>query len=156
MGGCSVCLVPSLEINVGIQPLFLVPTTALPTVKELSNALSSVTAKWHTLGVKLGLESCDLDTIQQNYPRDSSRCRDEMLACCRRSTTPLTWKMTVDALHQMGEHRLANRIRTEHSSSFTATSKHLLVLNSLDAYCTNSFNTTHAVSTPFPEFQVTV
>jgi len=78
-----------------------------------------------TLGVKLGLESCQLDTIEQNHPRDSSRCRDEMLACCLRSTTPPTWKMTVDALHQMEQHQLANRIRTEHPSSFTATSKHL-------------------------------
>jgi len=111
-----------------------------PTLKELSNALGSVT-NWYTLGVKLGLESCQLHTIEQNHPQDSSRCRDEMLACCLQSTTPPTWKMTVDVLHEMGQHQLANRIRTEHPCSFTATSKHLLVLSNLDAYCTCSLYT---------------
>jgi len=81
------------------QLLFLVPTTAPPTLKELSNGLGSVT-NWYTLGVKLGLESCQLHTIEQNHPRDSSRCRDEMLACCLQSTTPPTWKM-VDMKYQL-------------------------------------------------------
>ena len=110
----------------------VVPTTVPPSLKELSNALSSVT-KWHTLGVKMGLESHVLTTIQQDYPQDSNRCRDEMIACCLRSANPPTWKTTTDALCQMGEHHLADKIRTKHPSSFTTISKHLLVLSSLDA-----------------------
>ena len=115
-----------------LTSLFVVPSTAPPTLKELSNALSSVT-NWYSLGIKLGVESYDLDTIQQNHPRDNNRCRDEMLACCLRSANTPTWPTTVDALCQMGEHRLADKIRTKHPSSFTAISKHLLVLSNLEA-----------------------
>ena len=116
--------------SIMVSPVVL--TTAPPSLKELSNALSSVT-KWYTLGVKLGLESHDLATIQQDYPHDSNRCRDEMIACCLRGTNPPTWKTTADALCQMGEHHLADKIRTKHPGSFTTIGKHLLVLCTLDA-----------------------
>ena len=116
--------------SIMVSPVVL--TTAPPSLKELSNALSSVT-KWYTLGVKMGLESHDLATIQQDYPHDSNRCRDEMIACCLRSANPPTWKTTADALCQMGEHHLADKIRTKHPGSFTTISKHLLVLSTLDA-----------------------
>lgn len=95
-------------------------------MKELSNALNPVT-KWYSLGIKLDVECHDLARIEQEHPHDISRCRDEMLAFCLRSANPPTWETIVDALCQMEEHQIADKIRTRYPSSFTATSKWLLV-----------------------------
>ena len=82
-------------------------------LKDLSNLLNSVT-DWHALGVKLGVKSHELETIQRNYPHDTMRCKHEMLAYCLRGANPPTWRDVRDALCQMGEHESAEKIQKKH------------------------------------------
>ena len=104
------------------------PPTALatPTLKELSNALDSV-VDWHSLGVKLGLEDHELSAIDKNFRGDIERCKHEMLICCRRTDKLPTWKAIVDALHLMGEEKVASKIQARHCSFSTATGMCLFV-----------------------------
>ena len=91
---------------------------ATPTLKELSNALDSV-VDWFTLGVKLGLEDHELRTIEHNYRGD--RCKLEMLSCWLRSGKLPTWKAVADAVHLMGEHAVATKIRAKYCSPSAVT-----------------------------------
>ena len=91
----------------------VIPGLTLPALKDLSNLLNSVT-DWHALGVKLGVKSHELETIQRNYPHDTTRCKHEMLVCCLRSANPPTWRDIRDALCQMGEHASAEKIWKEY------------------------------------------
>ena len=97
------------------------PATPLLNLKALSNALDSV-VKWHSLGVKLGLEDHELSTIEQNHRGDNERCKSEVLSRWLRSAKlPPTWKAVVDALQQMGEHAVARKIQAKYCSSSTDT-----------------------------------
>ena len=90
-------------------------------LKELSNALDSV-VKWHSLGVKLGLEDHELSSIDQDFRGDGNkRCKHEMLSRWLRSAKLPTWKAIVDALQQMGEHGVASKIQAKYCSSSTDT-----------------------------------
>ena len=93
---------------------------ATPTLQELSNELSSV-QDWHSLGVKLGLNSHELRTIEKDYPGDSLRCKHEMLGKWLKNSKLPTWKAVNDALHVMGEQAVAFKIRMKYCSSSTAT-----------------------------------
>ena len=99
---------------------------ATPTLRELSNELSSV-QDWHSLGIKLGLDSHDLCTIEKDHPGDSLRCKHEMLGRWLKNSKLPTWKAVIDALHLMGEQAVTSKIQTNHCSSSTATGMHLLV-----------------------------
>ena len=111
---------------------------ATPLLKELSNALDSV-VKWHSLGVKLGLEDHELSSIDQDFRGDNERCKHEMLSRWLRSAKLPTWKAIVDALQQMGEHAVASRIQAKYCSSSTDTAGtyvHIfLELVQKDAFC---------------------
>ena len=118
----SECLVSStlysVRCHLGIS---LPPAAATPRLKELSNALDSV-VDWFSLGVKLGLEDHELRTIERNYRGDGNeRCKLEMLSRWLRSDELLTWKAVVDALQQMGEHKVASRIQGKYCSSTATT-----------------------------------
>ena len=76
---------------------------------------------WRTLGTKLGVESAELRRIEKEYPHDNAECKSEMLACCLRSDNPPYWKVVVDALCWMGEHRSAYKIRRKHLKSMKGT-----------------------------------
>ena len=90
-------------------------------LKELSNALDSV-VKWHSLGVKLGLEDHELSSIDQDFRGDGNeRCKHEMLSRWLRSAKLPTWKAIVDALQQMGEQAVASKIQAKYCSSSTDT-----------------------------------
>ena len=108
--------------------LVISPATAAatPTLKELSNALDLV-VDWYSLGVKLGLEDHELHTIEQTYRGDGNeRCKHEMLSRWLRNTKLPTWKAVADALHLIGEHKVALKTRTKYCSSSTATGMYLL------------------------------
>ena len=101
---------------------FLSPPTAAasPTLKELSNALTSI-VDWYSLGVKLGLEDYELGTIAKNFHGDNERCKHEMLSRWLRNAKLPTWNAVADALCLMGEHKVALKIREKYYSSSTAT-----------------------------------
>ena len=98
--------------------------SATPTLKELSYALDSI-VDWYSLGVKLGLRDHELLAIKQNYHGDNERCKLEMLDHSLRSGKPPTWKAVVDALHLMGEYRVASKIQ---GFSSTDTGKYMYIL----------------------------
>ena len=77
--------------------------------------------KWHSLGVKLGLEDHKLSSIDQDFRGDNERCKHEMLSRWLRSAKLPTWKALVDALQQMGEHAVASKIQAKYCSSSTDT-----------------------------------
>ena len=89
---------------------------ATPTMKELSNALDSV-VDWYSLGIKLGMKVHELATIEKNYHGDNERCKLETLNHCLESGKLPTWKVVTDALHLMGKHEVALKIRAKYCSS---------------------------------------
>ena len=93
---------------------------ATPTLKELSNALDSVT-NWHSLGVKLGLKGHELYAIDKNFHGDNERCKHEMLSSYLQSAKLPTWIAVTDALQLMGEHAVALKIQAKYCSSSTDT-----------------------------------
>ena len=93
-----------------------------PTLQELSNELHSI-ANWHCLGLNLGLQGHQLREIEQNYPRDSKRCKNEMLDVWLRSSKNRTWKAVVTALHLMQEQAVADGILTKYCCSSSVTRK---------------------------------
>ena len=95
---------------------FLSAASASPTLQRLSNELNSV-ENWHLLGVKLGLQGSELREIERNYPRDSSRCKTEVLDLFLRSAVKPTWESIVDALCLMNEHVVADGIRNKYCST---------------------------------------
>ena len=87
----------------------------------------------------MGLEGHELSAIDKNFRGNIARCKHEMLICCSRSDKLPTWKAVADALHRMGEDKVASKIQARHCSSSTATGMHLLCLraenlNNLSAF----------------------
>ena len=110
----------------------LAPPLATPTLKELSNALDSI-VNWHLLGVKLGLEDHELRVIDQDFRGDGSeRCKHEVLSCWLRTAKLPTWKAVADALHLMGEHKVASKIQTKYCTD-TSKPMYSLILDSFTA-----------------------
>ena len=81
---------------------------------------------WHSLGIKLGMEICQLSRIENDNDRKTVRCKHEMLDCCLRSAKILTWKSVTDALRQMEEHEVASKIERKHCNFATANGMCLL------------------------------
>ena len=93
-----------------------------PTLQELSNELHSI-ENWHCLGVSLGLKGHQLREIEQNYPRDTKRCKNEMLDVWVRSSKNCTWEAVITALRLMQEQVVADGILMKYCCSSTVTSK---------------------------------
>jgi len=69
------------------------------------------------LGIKLGLESDELNRIEKDYPHDSARCKSEVLACCLRSENPPDWMSVVECF--VPNERAPKRIQdTEETPEF--------------------------------------
>ena len=98
--------------------------SATPTLKELINALNSI-VDWYSLGAKLGLKDHELVAIKQIHPGDNESCKVEMLNHSLQSGKLPTWKAVIDALHLMGEHRVAWKIQ---GISSTDTGKYMYIL----------------------------
>ena len=113
---CDLFVSPKCDVIVVFSPT----SPATPTLQDLSNELNSVT-DWHSLGVKLGVQSFVLSTIEKNHHGDSVRCKHEMLVRWLRSTKLATWKGVADALWQMEERTVAVNIQIKYCSSSTDT-----------------------------------
>ena len=103
------CYIPAPVISPPTAP-------ATPTTKELSNELDSV-VNWYSLGIKLGVEDHELRTIEQNHRGDNERCKHEVLSGWLRRAKHPTWKAVADALHLMGEDKVAWKILSKHCIS---------------------------------------
>lgn len=114
-------LVQCILLSVRFHLVISSPTAAAtPRLKELTNALDSV-VDWYPLGVQLGLKDHELRTISRDFPWDNERCKLEMLGRWLRNVELPTWKAVADALHLMGEGRVASKIRAKYCRSSTDT-----------------------------------
>ena len=83
------------------------------TLREIENELSEVTGEdWYPLGVQLGLRAATLREIQKNYPRDTERCRSEVLHLWLCTTPKVSWKTLAQAVQGLGRYTsLAQKLR---------------------------------------------
>ena len=88
-----------------------------PQLKDLMNSVGSViTAKWQEMGIQLGLQQNDLDTIQL--------CSNVPIACFQnvfslwkqKQCSEYSWTTIYTALTSMNEHCLASTIKDEYMS----------------------------------------
>ena len=86
------------------------------TLKALSKELTSVT-DWYKLGTNLGLKHLKLCVIESRNP-GLQQCKLDVLDTWLHSHPNPSWSLIVDALYEMGEVSVAERIKQEciHSS----------------------------------------
>ena len=68
------------------------------------------TIKWFDLGLYLGLSYNNLNTIEENYPRDAERCLRECLAKWLTDDIEATWDKLAIAAGEVGETSVADYI----------------------------------------------
>ena len=81
--------------------------------KTLAFELKAVTADWYRLGLNLGLETSELNKVQQDY-HGSDQQMLQTLDLWLRRTPDASWLNVVSALETMGENRVATNIRQEY------------------------------------------
>jgi len=69
-------------------------------VKSLSSALVEV-IDWHTLGIRLGVPVNVLKNIEQSYPMNNERRKNEMLSAWLQISPFARWRDVAKALHEM-------------------------------------------------------
>ena len=80
----------------------LVSSTCL-TLREIENELTEVTAAdWFPLGVQLGSSSSRLREIEMDYPRDTQRCKTEVLDFWLRNGSQISWQKLAQAVEVLG------------------------------------------------------
>lgn len=84
--------------------------TEPPEIRSLSLLLASV-YNWENLGVKLGITMQKLQEIKQQYHDDLEMCKNRLYDMWLRQTTEPSWREIVDALEQIEENNLADKIR---------------------------------------------
>ena len=79
--------------------------------KDLMHHLEGIVKCWYQFGVELGLPMSKLEEIECNNSSNVLRCKLLMLQeWQRRLTTKPSWCTLVDALHDMKENTVADRI----------------------------------------------
>ena len=92
-----------------------------PTLKELTNALKSV-SDWHLLGVNLDFSGSELATIERDNRGDNTRCKTVMLYRWLEITTCPSWEAVVQALRLMDADAVADTIQRKYVT-FTDTTE---------------------------------
>jgi len=93
-------------------------------VQKLSNELRSV-SNWYQLGIKLGLQPCQLRQIEKEHLAEIERCKVEMLDLWQRNNPAATWRHIVTALKEMGELTTAERIQMNYVKGATSTCNYM-------------------------------
>lgn len=74
---------------------------ALKDLRTVRKLLYSVRRKWYDIGIELGLDINELDSIRKAYPDDDSKCLVDMIKLWLKCVDPLpTWKALGDALKE--------------------------------------------------------
>ena len=85
-------------------------------IKDLMQHLEGIVKDWYQLGVELGLPICKLDEIECNNSSNVLRCKLSMLQEWQRQPTlKPSWCTLVDALCNMKENTVAERISKQFS-----------------------------------------
>ena len=86
-----------------------------PKIQDLMNDVASfITAKWQEMGIQLGLQQNDLDTIQlcSNVP---NTCFQNVFGLWKqKQCSEYSWTTICTALTSMNEHRLASTIKEKY------------------------------------------
>ena len=102
-------------------------------IRSLSLLLASV-YNWENLGIKLGISMQKLQEIKQHHSGDLEMCKNRLYDTWLRLTTDPSWMEIVDALEQIEENSLADRIRRvflqTHSESELLTKLHIVYYQS--------------------------
>ena len=89
-----------------------VPTGA-PTIKQLLEALKKL-ENWFLFGAMLGVPVSKLKEIESNYPKDSGRCKLEMLQYWLDTKLGPTWNEVIQALEKADQLTLAAQVKHEY------------------------------------------
>ena len=84
-----------------------------PTLRCLLTELDHVT-DWFLLGIFLEIDKDRLTQIQENFPRDSNRCKIEMLGIWLKSCPQPTWDKMTQAALDAKEENVAKAIRQKY------------------------------------------
>ena len=87
-----------------------------PEMRDLMNDVASViTAKWEDMGIQLGLEQNDLDTIKKDSINVSHTCFQNVFALWKqKQCSEYSWTTIYTALTSMNEHCLASTIKEKY------------------------------------------
>ena len=104
-------IIPQLSINESVQAQDTDEVTK-EDIPNLINFLNPVASKCYHLGLQLGVDSADIDIIQEDYRKCKDQLR-EILKQRLKQEKPLTWAALIEALKSksVGENRLAQEIR---------------------------------------------
>lgn len=78
-------------------------------VRSLANVLSEV-VNWEMFGINLGFEMHKLDEIKARYNGDLVMCKNRLYDMWLRQNTQASWKDVIQALQNMGEMKVAQKI----------------------------------------------
>ena len=89
-------------------------SSSQPTLKDLQEALCSISTKYKLLGIQIGVEKSEIDEIEAKYSSPKERLC-EVLDVRLKQLPPLTWNDIDKALRSktIGEQKLANEILGE-------------------------------------------
>ena len=88
----------------------------IPVIKEIS--------KPYELGVQLGIESHELDKIEENHPRDVNRQMIEVIKYWLRNSSDCSWGALAIAVEKMGGHgNLVQELGDRHLENTTTTAR---------------------------------
>ena len=79
-------------------------------MKELSSLKLSGQHKWYLLGLQLGLDVDILDQIEEKYQDDEQMRLSKMFGAWMRSDKDPSWTKVCEALKNIGEDKLVNKI----------------------------------------------
>ena len=82
-----------------------------PTLAEL---IDIPVLDWFALGLKLGLSSYDLRTIQEDYPRSNKACKRVMFDQWLKIDVDSSYKKLIYALEEMVEFKIASDLRNKY------------------------------------------
>ena len=85
--------------------------TQPPTLDELMDHVK--TTNWFRLGMKLGMETFDLEVIEKDKRSDTAGALAAMLRKWLRTSKDPTWRAVVDALKAINDGQLARKIEKQ-------------------------------------------
>ena len=116
-----------------------VVSESIKTIQKLNlrNALNEVVTaqeKWYFIGLQLGLEQHDLDTIKHEN-NDTTDCLVQMLSKWLRQGRGVTWKKLIDSLNHatVGFHNLADSIEADHNICEVASNKDVMPTSAIQS-----------------------
>ena len=94
----------------------------MPTLLELQDALSEVTANWYTLGLRLDLSTGTLNAIKATNHEKVDDCMNDMLQKWLGKYQERGWSDIITALRSMERNDIANELAMKFCNSTDSSS----------------------------------